>query len=140
MPPCARFHIVKPAARCSVVTTDQDTGETSADIEPLGTLQTFRTGAQVKGWSSELQADRVFFGTYLVAEGAGGVGHEEDPAAPTTVAVGAKVVVTNWRRTSKWELLSATCEHGTPAPPQLPEHRNRNCHHPAALRQLLAAK
>jgi uncharacterized protein YcbX len=105
-----RFHIVKPAARCSVVTTDQDTGETSADIEPLGTLQTFRTGAQVKGWSSELQADRVFFGTYLVAEGAGGVGHEEDPAAPTTVAVGAKVVVTNWRRTSKWELLSATCE------------------------------
>ena len=63
-------------------------------MEPLGTLQTFRTGerivsitraretlyhgipfavtgAQVKGWSWELPADRVFFGTYLVAEGAG---------------------------------------------------------------------
>jgi hypothetical protein len=68
------------------------------------------TGAQVKGWSWELQADRVFFGAYLVAEGAGGVGHEEDPATPTTVAVGAEVVVTSWRETSRLELLSATCK------------------------------
>lgn len=132
------FHIVKPVARCMVVTTDQDTGEISSAVEPLATLQTFRTGerpsrtcegsifllihaksephvvgvagAQVKGWSQELQADRVFFGTYLVAEGAGRTGHEEDPAAPTTVAVGAEVVVTSWRETSRMELLSATCK------------------------------
>ena len=65
-----RFHVVKPAARCSSTTNDQNTGETSArnegDMEPLRTLQTFRTGAQIKGWSSELPEDRVFFGTYLV--------------------------------------------------------------------------
>lgn len=38
------FHIVKPVARCMVATTNQDTGEMSSDMEPLATLQTFRTG------------------------------------------------------------------------------------------------
>ena len=46
-----------------------------------------------------------------MAEGAEGVGHEEDPGTPTTVAVGAEVVVTSWRETSKLELISATCKY-----------------------------
>ena len=54
----AAFRVVKPCARCVVVTTDQDTGARPRDREPLRTLSTFRQDA--KG--------RTLFGQNLVPD------------------------------------------------------------------------
>ncbi len=54
----ARFLAVKPCARCAIVTTDQDTGERSA--EPLKTLATYRR-----------QGHRILFGKNALWTGEG---------------------------------------------------------------------
>ena len=59
-----RLHLVKACTRCSITTTDQDTGERDGG-EPLETLKTYRWDAQLKG---------VIFGqNAIVAAGAGRV-------------------------------------------------------------------
>jgi uncharacterized protein YcbX len=59
-----RLHLVKACTRCSITTTDQNTGERDG-VEPLETLKTYRWDAQLKG---------VIFGqNAIVAAGAGRV-------------------------------------------------------------------
>lgn len=54
------FRVVKPCARCILTTIDPQTGERSADREPLATLQRYRA-----------QADGAMFGQNLVNDGNG---------------------------------------------------------------------
>lgn len=53
------FHVVKPCARCSMTTINQETGEKDG-AEPLKTLASFRK-----------KNGKVLFGQYLIAEKAG---------------------------------------------------------------------
>ncbi|MBF8295225.1 MAG: putative Fe-S protein [Bacteroidetes bacterium] len=52
------FRVVKPCARCTVPTVNQDTGE--AGKEPIRTLSTYRT-----------RDSKVYFGQNLIHEGLG---------------------------------------------------------------------
>ncbi|MCO7571150.1 MOSC domain-containing protein [Pseudomonas chlororaphis] len=54
------FRVVKPCSRCILTTIDPQTGERSADREPLATLQKYRA-----------QADGAMFGQNLVNDGPG---------------------------------------------------------------------
>ena len=54
------FRVVKPCSRCILTTIDPQTGERSADREPLATLQKYRT-----------QDDGAMFGQNLVNDGDG---------------------------------------------------------------------
>lgn len=54
------FRVVKPCSRCILTTIDPQTGERSADREPLATLQKYRA-----------QADGAMFGQNLVNDGNG---------------------------------------------------------------------
>lgn len=54
------FRVVKPCSRCILTTIDPQTGERSADREPLATLQKYRA-----------QADGAMFGQNLVNDGSG---------------------------------------------------------------------
>lgn len=54
------FRVVKSCSRCILTTIDPQTGERSADRQPLATLETYRK-----------QADGVMFGQNLVNDGAG---------------------------------------------------------------------
>ena len=69
------FHVVKPCARCVVLTIDQDTAE--GGKEPLRTLNRFRK-----------QDGKVYFGENLI------------PTAPGIVRVGDTVEVVAWRDTN----------------------------------------
>ena len=77
----ATFRVVKPCARCSVTTVDQDTGERPSGehgSEPLQTLNTFRRDAET---------GKVYFGWNLIPETTG------------RVAVGEPVEVLEQRET-----------------------------------------
>lgn len=54
------FRVVKPCSRCILTTIDPQTGERSADREPLATLQKYRA-----------QADGAMFGQNLVNDSKG---------------------------------------------------------------------
>lgn len=54
------FRVVKPCSRCILTTLDPQTGERSADREPMTTLLTYRK-----------QSDGIMFGQNLVPDGAG---------------------------------------------------------------------
>jgi uncharacterized protein YcbX len=54
------FRVVKPCSRCILTTIDPQTGERSADREPLATLQKYRA-----------QADGAMFGQNLVNDSNG---------------------------------------------------------------------
>jgi uncharacterized protein YcbX len=54
------FRVVKPCARCILTTIDPQTGERSADREPLATLQQYRA-----------QGEGAMFGQNLVNDGIG---------------------------------------------------------------------
>ncbi|MHC8318472.1 MOSC domain-containing protein [Pseudomonas sp. LB3P31] len=54
------FRVVKPCSRCILTTIDSQTGQRSADREPLATLQKYRA-----------QADGAMFGQNLVNDGNG---------------------------------------------------------------------
>ena len=54
------FRVLKPCSRCILTTLDPETGERSADREPLTTLKTYRE-----------QDGNVMFGQNLVCDGAG---------------------------------------------------------------------
>lgn len=66
----ARFQLVKPCARCVVITTDQRTGERSK--EPLRTLATYRS-----------KGNKVLFGMNAVGDVSGAL-RVGDVVAPTT--------------------------------------------------------
>jgi uncharacterized protein YcbX len=54
------FRVVKPCSRCILTTMDPQTGERSADREPMTTLLTYRK-----------QSDGIMFGQNLVPDGSG---------------------------------------------------------------------
>lgn len=64
------FRLLKPCARCILITIDPQTGERSPDREPLATLKTYRQ-----------QENNVMFGQNLVCDGAG----ELEVGMPVTI-------------------------------------------------------
>jgi uncharacterized protein len=64
------FDVAKPCARCIVTTTDQNSGDRNADLEPIRTLQRFRRDAQ----------GQVVFGQNLIPRSTGRIA-AGDPVA-----------------------------------------------------------